>query len=208
MINQQVFLDDLLHHRAVDFQPIHPRYFNVVLLRCVSFFLVALGIIIAIGVGNEWRVQTYVYVVSGLVLACFIGMLLLKLSFKYRGIAVRTHDVVFRNSLINITETIIPYNRVQHVKIKRGVFEKWYGLSEIVLFTAAGNLHNLKLPGLTNEQAEQIKSFIIERISVDTTNIAPEDVGVQAQDDSLESDTASNNLETDTTTNSEHDHKQ
>ena len=169
MENIQVQLAAMLQQRDVSFEPISPRYFTVILIRWALALLIVLGGWSLIAYFNDmpWRVSAGIG--GAYVTVAVVWLAVMKLSFKYRGIAVREYDVIFRTSFINITETLVPYNRVQHVKLTRGIWEKMLGLSALYIYTAAGGNHNLSVAGLSAEDAEKIKSYIMEKIKVSGT---------------------------------------
>jgi uncharacterized protein len=59
-------------------------------------------------------------------------------------------------------EILIPLGGIEHVNITRGLIERLFGLRSLELVTAACT-H--KLPGLTDEQAEFLKSAVVTHLS-------------------------------------------
>ncbi len=169
----------MLQAREISFEPISPRYFTVIAIRWLIFLLAVLGGWTLIACLNEIPLALGLSIGGGLLLAAGIWLAVMRLSFKYRGIAVREYDVVFRTGFINITETLVPYNRVQHVRLTRGVLEKMFGLSALYIYTAAGGNHNLSIAGLKAADAEKIKSYIMDKIKIaeEAAGNAPDTAG-------------------------------
>lgn len=172
MENVQVELATMLQARDVSFEPISPRYFTVIIIRWTLFLLVILGGWAAIAYFNDMPLSVSAGIGGGFLAAACIWLVVMRLGFKYRGIAVREYDVIFRSGFINITEILVPYNRVQHVKLTRGIWEKMLGLSALYIYTAAGGNHNLSIAGLKAVDAEKIKSYIMDKIKITEEDIA------------------------------------
>ena len=87
-----------------------------------------------------------------------------RISFKKKGFAFRTHDVLFRHGIIATNTIIIPYNRVQHVALHEGFISRYFGLAKIEVFTAGGSASDIEIPGIKKEQAENIKQLLMGKI--------------------------------------------
>lgn len=196
MENVQVALSTMLQAREVSFEPISPRYFTIIAIRWLIFLLAVLGGWTLIAGLNDIPLAAGLLIGGGLLVAAGIWLAVMKLSFKYRGIAVREYDVVFRTGFINITETLVPYNRVQHVKLIRGVFEKMFGLSALYIYTAAGGNHNLSIAGLKAADAEKIKSYIMDKVRIGEEVAGPAG-DIQAAEASAEDQDNEHNREED-----------
>ncbi|NND35356.1 MAG: PH domain-containing protein, partial [Saprospiraceae bacterium] len=61
----------------------------------------------------------------------------------------------------------IPFSRVQHCEIIKGVIDNMIGLVELRIFTAGGSSSDLVIPGLTPDVAFALKEHIIGKISDD-----------------------------------------
>ncbi|MEO1438705.1 MAG: PH domain-containing protein [Bacteroidota bacterium] len=57
--------------------------------------------------------------------------------------------------------TTIPFNRVQHCEIKQGPIERLFNLKTLEVYTAGGATSDLKIPGLPDDRAQELKDFII-----------------------------------------------
>ncbi|MDR2224176.1 MAG: PH domain-containing protein [Flavobacteriaceae bacterium] len=86
------------------------------------------------------------------------------LSVNCKGYAVRQHDLVYKSGVISKSITIIPYNRVQHLELYEGAISRIFHLCRLELFTAGGSMGDLKIPGLSKEEAERIKTFIVAKV--------------------------------------------
>lgn len=162
--NETIDTTQLPKFEEVEFSVLHPDYWKVTLISLSVFFL-----IVGIGVGfilyfNEELCQF----ISTLIIVYLVLLLLViffsRLSFKKKGFAFRTHDVLFRHGIIATNTLVIPYNRVQHVALHEGLLSRFFGLTKIEIFTAGGSSSDIEIPGIAKEQAENIKKLLMGKI--------------------------------------------
>jgi uncharacterized protein len=70
---------------------------------------------------------------------------------------IRDEGIDIQRGTLAISRTLVPWIRVQHVDTQRGVFEQMFGLSTVVVHTAAGG-HTIPL--LPQADAEQLRERI------------------------------------------------
>ncbi|MFK7810693.1 MAG: PH domain-containing protein [Saprospiraceae bacterium] len=92
-----------------------------------------------------------------------IILLLTRKDYKIRGYSLREKDILYRKGVIFKSTTAIPFNRVQHVEIKQGPIERYFGLHTLEVYTAGGESSDLSIPGLQGETAQQMKTFITQK---------------------------------------------
>lgn len=61
--------------------------------------------------------------------------------------------------------TVVPVARVQHIDLKQGPIERWFGVATLVLHTAGTEHSEVDLPGMAHDQAESIRDSIRESIA-------------------------------------------
>lgn len=164
--NSTVSFDSLPKFESVPFQPLNKNYLNVVYISNAIFSVVlAIGLTLLI-IFNDFVRENVIIWVS--ILVGFIALLfwLSNVSFRKKGYALREKDILFRKGILSTTTTVIPFNRIQHVALHEGVFSRMYQLSELQVYTAGGSSSDLHIPGLPKEEAESIKSFLLNKITV------------------------------------------
>ena len=57
---------------------------------------------------------------------------------------IRDEGIDIQHGTLAVSRTLVPWVRVQHVDTQRGVFEQMFGLSTVVVHTAAGG-HTIPL---------------------------------------------------------------
>jgi membrane protein YdbS with pleckstrin-like domain len=172
--NSTVSFDTLPKFESVPFQSLNKNYLNVVYLSNAIFSVfLAVGLTLMI-IFNDFVRDNVVLWVAALVGVIALLFWLSNIIFRKKGYALREKDILFRKGILSTTTTVIPFNRIQHVALHEGVFSRMYQLSELQIFTAGGSSSDLHIPGLPKEEAERIKSFLLNNINVlenDTTVI-------------------------------------
>ncbi|MEC4114350.1 PH domain-containing protein [Myroides pelagicus] len=168
--NKQVEITQLPSVEEVVFSKLDHQYFRLEIIwaaiRLVVFFGIGIG---AFFVGNyftglaisktlEWGIFLSCLLIG--VISAIVGVY----GFHYKGYAIRQHDIIYKTGLINRKQLVVPYNRVQHVEVYQGAVSRMFGLCELVFFTAGGQLGDLCIPGLTLNDAEKIKTFVITKV--------------------------------------------
>lgn len=99
-----------------------------------------------------------------------IGLLLFGYqSVKHQSYLLREKDLSFQKGWITQRNTSVPYNRIQHVEVTQGLFERWLDLSRIKIFTAGGSSSDIQIPGLKLQTANKIKTYLLSMISLKVT---------------------------------------
>lgn len=75
--------------------------------------------------------------------------------------ALREHDVWIRQGLFTVTVSVIPYRRLQFVDTRQGPLDRLFGLSQLVVHTAALGTAG-RLPGLDTEHAEGLREALAQ----------------------------------------------
>ena len=148
----------------VEFSVLHANYWKIILISLSVFFLIAgIGLGLALYFNHRLAVFTTELSITYVVLV-FIVLFFSRLSFKKKGFAFRNHDVLFRHGIIATNTLVIPYNRVQHVALHEGLLSRFFGLAKIEIFTAGGSSSDIEIPGISKEQAENIKQLLMGKI--------------------------------------------
>ncbi|WP_164975394.1 PH domain-containing protein [Flavobacterium piscinae] len=164
--NSTVSFDALPKVESVSFQPLNKNYLNVVYLSNAIFSVVlAVGLTFFI-LFNDFVRENVIIWIALLVGTIALQFWLSTVSFRKKGYALREKDILFRKGILSTTTTVIPFNRIQHVALHEGVFSRMYQLTELQVYTAGGSSSDLHIPGLPKEEAERIKSFLLNKITV------------------------------------------
>lgn len=84
-------------------------------------------------------------------------------SFKYRGWALRNHDITYQSGWLFHKSISVPMNRIQHCETQQGPIMKGLDLANLKIYTAGGSTSDLVISGLDEEIAEELKETIIAK---------------------------------------------
>ncbi|WP_412465494.1 PH domain-containing protein [Pedobacter sp. KLB.chiD] len=142
----------------------HPDYWKIICINlsiCFGLLGITMGILMffveevkanAIGI-------IPIYVV---LLASFF--LLFSVSFKKRGYAIRTHDIIYKSGIIAESTTIVPLNRIQHIELNEGLFSRMYQLGSLQLFTAGGQTGHIHISGIAIDEAKRVRDLLLNKL--------------------------------------------
>lgn len=176
--NQQINTTILPTADVLSFQPLHLKYKRVVLLNTslAVLFILALGTSGFYLPLPEEKALLVEYRTALLGISLVFSVLLFVLNIagvQKKGYALREHDISYKSGLLYQKQITIPFNRVQHVEIYEGALLRLFGLCRIEFFTAGGSFGDLKIPGLPLDEANKIKTYVIEQVVPQDPETAP-----------------------------------
>lgn len=162
--NDQINIDNLPSIIDIEYTGLDKKYLKAqIITTCIVFLLLLIGFALIYFFGKLSEL-TYPFIIPGVIL--FVGLLimaLIYLGFRIKAYAIRENDVIYKKGLIFRSQTVVPFHRVQHCELDQGPLERYYGLKTLKIFTAGGSNSDLNIPGLKEEEAESLKSYIIQR---------------------------------------------
>ena len=164
--NETIDLDRLPKYEEIALKQPHPNYWKIICINLLIFFGI-LGICVGaflfffeeIRPNAVWIIPVYFILVV-------ISFLLYHLSFKKRGYAVRTHDVIYKSGIIAESTTIVPLNRIQHIELNEGIFARIYKLGSLQLFTAGGQSGHIHISGIAIDEARSIRDLLLKKLDL------------------------------------------
>lgn len=160
--NNTIEIDQIPQYQEIELSGLHNNYKKIVLLN--SLVILGLGIAVCISLFFLIDEIEKFYAIVPLFVVDIILFIFPLLSYKKKKYAFRKHDVVFKKGLFFKATHISPYIRLQHVVIKQGWYAKKLGLATLAMYTAGNSFSDISIPGLTLEEAERWKSFLMNRI--------------------------------------------
>ncbi len=160
--NETIILEQIPKYEEIAYTNLHKNYVKIVRMNALIGILFGIAVSVAIFFVFE-EFERY-YFIIGFSLLMLLMSLFPLLTYKKKKYAFRQHDVLYKKGLIFKTVNIIPYIRLQHVVIKQGWYAKKLGLATLELHTAANDRVDVSIPGLTLEDAERWKSFLLNRL--------------------------------------------
>jgi uncharacterized protein len=98
-------------------------------------------------------------VLGALALAVLLVGVLPTLLWRRWRYEIRPLEVDLQRGLVQVTRTLVPMARVQHVDTRRGPLQRRLGLSTVVFYTAAGPN---EIPQLAQKTAAEVRDRIAE----------------------------------------------
>jgi membrane protein YdbS with pleckstrin-like domain len=89
------------------------------------------------------------------VLAACAAALLPPLRYRRWSYQVRERDALIAKGAIFFVQQLIPFDRIQFVESRQGPLDRLFGLTQVILYTAAGKAGHV--PGLSGSQAEALR---------------------------------------------------
>ena len=162
--NETIDTLSLPKFEEVELTPLRSDYKKVIYFNLVLTFLIIGGIAGTALYFIEEATRFWIPVAVAYTFLLVISVIVSMISFRNRGFAFRTHDVMYRSGALVIETTIIPYNRVQHVALHEGIISRKLGLATVEIFTAGGGGSDIKVPGIEKDHAEKIKQLLVGKI--------------------------------------------
>jgi len=134
--------------------------------RLARLFVVTIPMLIALGIAAATTVRAEIAVVVVLtIVAMNIVFTLFWPALEYNAFRylVRDNDLLVQHGVLFRRWTSVPHSRIQHVDTRQGPMERLFGLSRLMIFTAAGSLADASIPGLRTEVAEQLRDELSRR---------------------------------------------
>lgn len=157
--NQQLELEKIPHFEEVQYESLDKSWRLIALI--VTLIEISVFIIAFSGATLYFPSFGYYYHIA------FFSLPFILVSFVYpfwaynnMGVALREHDIAYKEGVVWRSESVLAFNRIQHIEVSRGPLERKWGLAELKLYSAGGMSADLTIEGLNHEQANNIRQFI------------------------------------------------
>ena len=163
--NPQIDIEKLPDVRELVFVGLERDYLKVLVIKRVIFSLVQLAVVVTLFVTQPVEIHYYYYIALIVLAVMYIGwrFLVTFKGFQHKAFALRDKDIVYKSGWLWRYMITTPFNRVQHVQIDQGPFERKFNLSKLKVFTAGGGSGDLVVPGIRPETANELKEFIVRK---------------------------------------------
>jgi uncharacterized protein len=165
--NPEISLWALPNAETVTWQPIDKKYLTVLRITWLLTAAILLVILLVVAVFSTKLA------IPGNGIFFFCGWLVLFIAlffiqekaFPRRAYAIREHDILYRQGWIIEKNHACPFNRIQHCSVHSGPLERRYKLSSLTLNTAGSGQADLKIEGLPEKTAMDIREFIMKKVT-------------------------------------------
>jgi uncharacterized protein len=161
--NEPLSVEQLPRLHDASFVPVDPRY----VWGQLAGLVMSAAIVVAVASIVVWQSDAVVLpvaIASGVVVLIVVAATISVLESRRVAYQVREHDLSLRRGVIRQVVETIPYSRVQHVNVGRGLLERWLGIATLEVSSAGPDI---SVPGLAVADADRIKQVIAQRAGVD-----------------------------------------
>ena len=169
-INSEINVADLPAAETVQLRSLHPSYLKVLRIEWLittSILLVIAGVLYLF---LPWTHDSLTWIVIGGVIVVISALHLISIekSHPCKAFAVRDRDVIYQTGWLVRTTKVCPFARIQNCSTQMGPLERNYGLASLSVFTAGSEGADIRIPGLLQEEADQLRHFILQKIHKET----------------------------------------
>lgn len=164
--NEAIDLNTLPKYEEIFLNKPHSDYWKIICINLFICFVIG-GIITSLGVTfiDEFKPNA-ILIISIYILFIISLFIIFFASFKKRGYAIRTRDVIYKSGIIAESTTIVPLNRIQHIELNEGVFSRMFKLGSLQVFTAGGQTGHLRIAGIPIEEAKSIRDLLLNKLDL------------------------------------------
>ncbi len=167
--NDQVDIEQLPAVEHLSYQHLHKDYLTVEMIAtAIIMSIISIAMLSFLGF-NDLSIPTFVPWLMIAVLISFVSFVFYVTwrGYKNKQYALRHLDIHYKEGIWWRSNTVIPYNRIQHVEVQQGPIERMFDLSKIKIYTAGGSSSDLSIGGIQIDEAHRIKQYIINKTGLD-----------------------------------------
>jgi membrane protein YdbS with pleckstrin-like domain len=141
---------------------LHPR----VQALWATSTLVTAAVIGVVGIAARTVVDVPWWLIAAVVGGIlFLGVALAVARYRRWQYEIRDDALYLDRGVITEVQTVVPLVRIQHVDTQRGPFQRMLGLASTVVYTAGSRGADVRIPGLTPEDATALQAQL-KRLAV------------------------------------------
>ncbi|TPV33467.1 hypothetical protein FJ651_10300 [Paucihalobacter ruber] len=165
--NLQIDLEQLPKLENLSLKKIERSYIYILFFNISIGFIMPLIALIVSGILSNFEGwwSYFIMIVTAIIVVYALTLFYTFLSFPKRQYAIRENDMVYSEGLLFNKITTVPLVRIQHTEISRSFLERKLNLSTLKIYTAGATGSDLKIGGLTKDEAEKINSFLTAQIN-------------------------------------------
>ena len=142
--------------------PLHPPQKSLIRIRMIirSLVLLALGLVAEIALSVQLGTSPGLVLVPVALLALLQVVVLPGRIYRRWGYDMGDEQLRVLRGFLWRTDTIVPFNRIQHIDVAQGPLQRLFGLSTLIVHTAGTHNSIVTLPGLATADAENMRETI------------------------------------------------
>ena len=166
MTNRQIDLENVDRVDGLTYEKLEPKYVKVqtvlVVAGYLAFMLLSLTLLPLKDFPLRYTLLIAIDVI--LLLLAVVNIWFVPKAYRYKGFAIREHDISYRSGLIFPKTVTVPFCKIQQVNVRQGLVPRMFGLYEVDVVNGAQTLSSLAIPGLTAERANDIKELVMRKV--------------------------------------------
>lgn len=165
--NNQIDINTLPSLEELELIPIHKNFLYILIINIGTIFVGAVGgLTFARWVSEDDGFSHFAFYLQGvLVVVGLIVMLIYYLGFKNRKYAIREQDMTYTHGYLVTKIITLPYNRIQHLEIRRSFLARKFSLSTLKIYSAGESGGDLAIRGLPMDIAERQYAHLTQIIN-------------------------------------------
>ena len=165
--NQSLDIDELPKFETSKGHPIAKAYLSVLRIFYCLKSLVLFGILFLLNYYE--KLPKFIVYISLFALLIYLVIYIVETEkgFPKRRFSVREQDIIFQRGFLFFKQTIVPFNRIQHVEVKQDLIFRIFDIYSLKLFTAGSSSGDLSLAGLNKSDADKLKAILLKGASAD-----------------------------------------
>ncbi|MDM8011594.1 MAG: PH domain-containing protein [Parasphingorhabdus sp.] len=149
--------------------PLHPPQKSLIRIRMIirSLVLLALALVAEIALWVQLGASPGLVLIPASLLAFLQILVLPHRIYRRWGYDMGDEQLRVLRGFLWRTDTIVPFNRIQHIDVAQGPLQRLFGLSTLIVHTAGTHNSIVTLPGLATVDAEAMRETIKSHIRQD-----------------------------------------
>ncbi len=162
--NLSVKLENIPDFKSIELTPIHPKFRRILSIRySIALILSALVLSTLIYYVSLplWSYSLMIFVTLTIFVLIYLEFFE---GFPNRKFGIRELDIIYQIGFLVKKETIVPFNRIQHIEVTQSLLLRKFNLYSLLIYTAGESSGDLKIAGLDHHTAQKIKSKVLQEI--------------------------------------------
>ncbi len=164
----QPYLNDIIQSanlpavNSITFEPMASEYRWLSVVGSITFWIL---IIVPLTIANHFVADISVpfWIFLSVFFIATLSCIISYYSATAKGFTVRERDILYKEGIFWRKTTGVSFKRIQHIDLTHGPLERKFNIASIKLFTAGGASADLRIPGLAKDQAESLRTLILEK---------------------------------------------
>lgn len=166
MTNRQMVSDSIDRIENLVYETLERKYIKVQFITTGLVYLTLFILTSLLLLSNDFIYRNIIIISLEclIIISAIINLSVLPKAYRYKGYAIREHDISYRTGIFFPKITTISFSRIQQVSIRQNPISRFFGLYSVDIVNGAQMLDKMTIPGLSEEKANKINAFLIENI--------------------------------------------